>query len=141
LYAGLQASDQLDRSQHPKEGADMTALNALYVDDDPDIREIAVLSLSLDGAITVRTADGGAAGQALLDVMMPDLDGPGTLLQIRERAHLTLTPVIFITARAMQTEQAQYMALGALGVIVKPFDPLALARQVRAMVLAAGFQA
>jgi CheY-like chemotaxis protein len=117
-------------------------LSVIYVDDDPDIREVALLSLELDGAIETRIAESGARAleildsgfkpdAILLDVMMPALDGPSTLLQIRERPNHLDTPVIFITARAMREEQARLMALGAQGVITKPFDPLGFARRVR----------
>lgn len=120
----------------------MQKLSVIYVDDDPDIREVALLSLELDGAIETRIAESGAQALAildsgfmpdaiLLDVMMPALDGPSTLLQIRERPGHVATPVIFITARAMREEQARLMALGAKGVITKPFDPMSFAQRVR----------
>ncbi|HQS10541.1 MAG TPA: response regulator, partial [Xanthobacteraceae bacterium] len=60
-------------------------LHILYVDDEPDIREIVTLALSLDPQIGVDTAPSGAAALALageksfdlilLDVMMPSMDG------------------------------------------------------------------
>ena len=120
----------------------MSALSVLYVDDDPDIREVAELSLGLDGEIQTRTAESGASALAilddglvpdaiLLDVMMPGLDGQATLGQIRQRPHLAKVPVIFITARAMGHEQALLLAQGAKAIIVKPFDPISLARKVR----------
>ncbi len=120
----------------------MAPLTILYVDDDADIREIAALSLALDGRIEARTAESGAVALAmidagfapdaiLLDVMMPGLDGPGALALIRQRPAMAETPVIFITARALQTERQRFLSLGALGVIVKPFDPISLAGQVR----------
>ncbi len=120
----------------------MKKLRVIYVDDDPDIREVALLSLDLDGAIETKIAESGAEALAildrgyrpdviLLDVMMPVLDGPSTLARIRERPDHLETPVIFITARAMREEQARLLTLGAKGVITKPFDPLGFARRVR----------
>jgi DNA-binding response OmpR family regulator len=44
------------------------------------------------------------------------------------------TPVIFMTARAQATERARLLDLGAVGVIPKPFDPMGLAGQLRALV-------
>ena len=125
----------------------MNALSVLYVDDDPDIREVAALSLGLDGQIKTKTAESGASALAildgglvpdaiLLDVMMPDLDGPATLGQIRQRPHLADVPVIFITARALGHEQARLLAQGAKAIIVKPFDPISLARRVREVLAA-----
>ena len=116
-------------------------MRVLYVDDEPDIREIAELSLSLDPDIEVRTADGGEAALALckewvpevalLDVMMPGMDGPALLARMREDASLASLPVIFVTARAQRTELQNFATLDALGVIAKPFDPLTLAGQVQ----------
>lgn len=120
----------------------MEFLTVLYVDDDADIREVAALSLELDGRIKVHTADSGANAlkllddglepdAILLDVMMPDLDGPSTLKEIRRRPRLTDIPVVFITARTLATEHAEFIASGARGVLIKPFDPMTLARRLR----------
>lgn len=118
-------------------------LDLLYVDDDPDIRTIVELALHLDPAITVRTAASGRAAVAavvdqgwipdviVLDVMMPDMSGPETLTELRRLPALRDTPVLFITARGRDADIKGYMALGAAGVIVKPFDPLSLAAQIR----------
>jgi len=113
----------------------------LYVDDEPDIREIAVLSLQLDAAFDVRACGSGsealeiAAGWMpnliLLDVMMPGMDGPTTLARLRESAPVRHIPVVFVTARAQAREGDKFLAMGARGVISKPFAPLALAANVR----------
>jgi two-component system, OmpR family, response regulator len=123
----------------------MTArLSLLYVDDDPDIRTIVELALGLDPGITVRTAASGRAAIAslavtewtpdaiVLDVMMPDMTGPETLVALRRNPRLAAMPVLFMTARGRDTDIEGYMALGAAGVILKPFDPLRLATQLRA---------
>lgn len=125
----------------------MTALSILHVDDEDDIREVAAFALELDPDIMVRSAGSGEAALAeldggfrpdviLLDVMMPHLDGPGTLARIRERAEHQATPVIFMTARAQSGEVDHYRALGALDVITKPFDPMSLPGDVRAILAA-----
>ncbi|MFN3536948.1 MAG: response regulator [Brevundimonas sp.] len=125
----------------------MTALSILHVDDEDDIREVAAFALELDPDITVTSAGSGEAalaeldgglrpGVILLDVMMPHLDGPGTLARIRERTEHQATPVIFMTARAQSGEVDHYRALGALDVITKPFDPMSLAGDVRAILAA-----
>jgi two-component system OmpR family response regulator len=127
----------------------MSVLSILYVDDEPDIREVAVVSLELDPAIEVRAVDSGEAAlqvladpawvpdAILLDVMMPVLDGPGTLARIRTLPAHDETPVVFITASVQAHEQARLMALGATAVIAKPFDPMTLASQLRAALAAA----
>lgn len=117
-------------------------LNVLHVDDEPDIREVAAFALEMDPEMTVRSASSGqqaldwlAGGYApdvvLLDVMMPNLDGPGTLELLRQMPQHVDTPVIFMTARAQAHELDRFLGLGAIAVIIKPFDPMTLSRQLR----------
>lgn len=127
----------------------MTALKLMYVDDEPDIREVAAFALELDPEIELRAHSSGAAALealktdgwrpqvVLLDVMMPDMDGPTTLDRIRGIAGLESTPAIFITARAQPQERAAFIARGAIGVITKPFDPMTLAADVRSILAGA----
>lgn len=113
----------------------------LYVDDEPDIREIAEMALALDPAFEVRSAASGMEALAilaqwrpdiaLLDVMMPEIDGPCLLKMMRERDDLAAIPVAFITARAQPSELQNFATLDAVGVIAKPFDPMTLASKVR----------
>jgi len=115
-------------------------ITVLYVDDEDDLREIAAMSIELDPGMTVRTCRSGREALAmletwtpdiiLLDLMMPGMDGPATQTAIRERFGPSV-PVVYITARTEQTEHARLVAMGALGVIAKPFDPMTLARQIR----------
>src|ERR1700749_709038 len=108
------------------------SVRVAYVDDEPDIREVAALSLGLDPDIEVRTCASGPEllklvqswrpDVILLDVMMAGMDGPATLAGLyRENPHLTTIPVIFITARTQAHEVERFTALGAAGVIIKPF--------------------
>ncbi|NQV71391.1 MAG: response regulator [Pseudohongiella sp.] len=117
-------------------------LQVLYVEDDPDIRMVTAFALEDEGFELIECDSGiDALSKAvnvtpaliLLDVMMPGLDGPATLQQLREMPHLANTPVIFMTAKVQPAEKEQYMALGALGVLSKPFDPLALADDIRSL--------
>lgn len=115
-------------------------LCVLYVEDEADIREVAEFALE-DKGFTLTPCSSGqealerAAGLTpdliLLDVMMPGIDGPTTLKKLRELPHLANTPAIFMTAKVQPSEVAQYKALGALGVISKPFDPMTLADDIR----------
>ena len=120
----------------------MAPLKILHVDDEADIREVTALSLGLDPDIEVRSAVSGqdaldilSAGYrpdaVLLDVMMPSLDGPGTLERLRQVPGCEATPVIFMTARTRKEERDAYVALGAASVITKPFDPMTLSAHVR----------
>lgn len=131
----------------------MTAVRVLHVDDEPDIREVVQLSLSLDPDLNVRSCPSGrdALTQAadwspdliLLDVMMPNMDGPTTLGRLRQSPSTAGIPVVFMTARAQPRELEHFVSLGAEGVIAKPFDPMTLAASVRNYVggLAAGISA
>ena len=119
-------------------------IRVLYVDDEPDIREIAEMSLGLDPEFEVRTASSGAQAIeiarawnpaiVLLDVMMPGMDGPETLSRLRGYPETLHTPVGFITARAQRNEIQNFATLDAVGVIAKPFDPVTLAVQVRKLI-------
>jgi two-component system, OmpR family, response regulator len=118
--------------------------SVLYVDDDRDIRTIAKLALSLNARFQVRTAASGQEGLEvaraflpdliMLDVMMPGMDGPAFFVAARSDPVLMYIPIIFITARIQTHQVTALMALGALGVISKPFDPVALSVQVLCIV-------
>jgi two-component system OmpR family response regulator len=113
----------------------------LYVDDEAHIREIATLSLSLDPELEIRSCASGAEALAaidgwrpdliLLDVMMPGMDGPTTLAKLRENPASVAIPVVFITARTQTRERERFLALGAAGIIAKPFDPMQLAQTAK----------
>ena len=115
----------------------------MHVEDDPDIREVARLALETLGGFTIESCASGDEAIAkapafkrdlfLFDEMMPGLDGPTTFQRMREITGLENTPAIFMTAQSMPGDIARFKALGALAVIAKPFDPIALADQVRAI--------
>jgi CheY-like chemotaxis protein len=109
----------------------------LLVDDDDGIREIAQISLERIGDWSVVAAASGAealeAAEAgdpfdlvVLDVMMPELDGPTTMLRLREGPLPPSVPVVFLTAKLQPADRERLHELGAVGVIAKPFDPMSL---------------
>ncbi|MFB2764213.1 MULTISPECIES: response regulator [Marinobacter] len=112
----------------------------LYVEDDPDIRAIAELALQDVGGFNAALCSSGQQALEvapefepdliLLDVMMPEMDGPETMRRLRALDATRATPVIFMTARIQSTEIQEYLALGAIGVIPKPFDPMTLADDI-----------
>jgi CheY-like chemotaxis protein len=118
-------------------------LRVLYVDDDEDIRLIASMALRIDPGLEVRAVSSGQEALALLDsqdwrpdiilldVMMPDMDGFGLQRALRERNDVPDVTTIFMTARASRAGLEEYTASGADGVILKPFDPIQLAAEVR----------
>jgi CheY-like chemotaxis protein/HPt (histidine-containing phosphotransfer) domain-containing protein len=119
----------------------MSMIHVLHVDDEPDIREVAEISLGLDPGLSTRSCGSGEEALKvaaewnpdiiLMDVMMPVMDGPATLSQLRDNPATANIPVIFMTARAQTRELDRFRALGAVGVIPKPFDPMTLAAAVR----------
>jgi two-component system OmpR family response regulator len=128
----------------------MPRLRVLYVDDEPDIREVVELSLGLDPSIWVRSCVSGKEAIAiaaewppdiiLCDVVMPVMDGPATLARLRQCPQTADTPFVFMTSRAQARELECFKSLGAAGVIVKPFDPMTLADTVRSLLPSAGFK-
>jgi CheY-like chemotaxis protein len=119
-------------------------LRILHVDDEPDMRDVVEISLGLDPGLATRSCGSGEEALVtavdwqpdiiLCDVMMPVMDGPATLMRLRENALTANIPVIFMTARAQTRELDRFCSLGALGVIPKPFDPMTLAASVRGYV-------
>lgn len=115
----------------------------LYVEDEPDIQAVARIALETVGQFTLEICSSGqeALDRAgafdpdliLLDVMMPGLDGPDTLAELRKIDGFSDKKVIFMTAKVMDSEVQRYLDLGAIGVIPKPFDPMGLAEQVRSI--------
>jgi CheY-like chemotaxis protein len=120
-----------------------TLQRILCVEDEPDIQAVARMALELVGGFEVQVCSSGdealrevrtfGPDLVLLDVMMPGMDGPSTLKALHALPGLATLPVVFMTAKVQPSEVAQYRALGALDVIAKPFDPMKLSDQVRAI--------
>lgn len=118
-----------------------TLTKILYAEDEADIREIAVLAIETLGGFEVATCNCGAevlelARQfqpqlILLDVMMPIMDGPATLLALKQDSQLQQIPVIFLTAKIMSEEVSRFKTMGAIDIIAKPFDPMTLSTQIQ----------
>ena len=114
----------------------------LLVEDNADIRKIAKAALEMIGGLKVRACESGAEALAalaefkpqlvLLDVMMPDMDGPGILKELRGRPDTVAIPVVFLTAKSGASEIQRLRSLGALDVLTKPFDPMNLHEKVKA---------
>jgi CheY-like chemotaxis protein len=108
----------------------------LIIDDEDDIRAIALMSLERVGGWGVLSADSGEAGielairelpdAILLDSMMPGMDGAQTLARLRDDERTAEIPVVFLTASVRSADRGRYVELGAVGVLAKPFDPMEL---------------
>lgn len=115
----------------------------MHVEDEPDIREIAKMSLEMVGGFNVVQFSNGAEAVAqaaqhdpdliLLDVMMPGMDGEETFIELRKLDGFADKPIVFMTAKASQADNTKLLSLGAAEVIFKPFDPMALPDQLRAI--------
>ncbi len=112
----------------------------LIVDDEADIREVAAMSLETVCGWNVLQARSGAEGlqiarqdhpdAILLDVMMPDMDGPMTLQALKADAGVASIPVIFLTAKVQASDRKRFSEMGVQAVLAKPFDPMQLGEQI-----------
>ena len=116
----------------------------LVVDDEEAIREVAAVSLEVVGGHEILTAASGAEALTvaaaerpdaiLLDVMMPGLDGPGTLERLQSHDATRNIDVVLVTAKVQATDRTELGRLaGVAGIIGKPFDPMTLADQLAAI--------
>src|ERR1035437_7393396 len=114
----------------------------LIIDDEEDIREVAALSLEATAGWEIVTASNGADGilaavnskpapdAILMDVMMPEMDGPSTFRLMQQNPELAGIPVLLLTAKVQGVDQRRFADLGVSGVLFKPFNPLTLAEQI-----------
>jgi DNA-binding response OmpR family regulator len=119
----------------------MTNKRILIIDDEDGIREIIQISLEAAAGWDVFTAASGSEGLVsaetiqpdaiLLDVMMPDMDGPSTFRQLQANPSTKHIPTILLTAKAKISERKQFIDLGVAGVITKPFKAMHLVEQIR----------
>lgn len=119
----------------------MTTKRILVIDDDDGVREIAQFCLEAAAGWEVLTAASGSEGLVtaeseqpdaiLLDVMMPDMDGPTTFGHLQANAATQHIPTILLTAKAKISEQQQLINLGVTGVVTKPFKAQDLVDQIR----------
>lgn len=120
----------------------MTELSKiLHVEDEEDIREVALLALELIGGFEVEQAElgsvalekigGFAPEMILIDVQMPGMSGPETLVEIRKIPGYETIPAIYMTAKITESQKGTLMGEHEIGVIPKPFDPTTLAEQIK----------
>ncbi|WP_031387275.1 response regulator [Desulfonatronum thiodismutans] len=120
-----------------------TLQKILYVEDEPDIQAVAKIALEMVGGFTLKACSSGQEALdsvkdfhpdlILLDVMMPGMDGPTTMRKLRDQPGMAAVPMVFMTAKVQPQEVQEYLAQGAKGVIAKPFDPMKLSEEVRAI--------
>ena len=116
-------------------------MRILCVDDEEDIRTILALALGLDpsfdvaivtsGAELLSRASAGGWDAFVLDGMMPEMDGYEVCRRLKSDPATAGVPIVFLTAKTQREELARALSLGATACLTKPFDPLALAGQLR----------
>src|SRR6185437_10337984 len=109
----------------------------LIIDDEDDIRQVAAMSLETVAGWDVVLANSGRQGieraaaeqpdAILLDVMMPEMDGPTTFLKLKANQKTSQIPVLLLTAKVQGPDQRRFAELGFAAILTKPFDPLTLA--------------
>lgn len=115
----------------------------LYAEDEPDVQtvvELTIQSLSTyeikicnNGKVLLDEVEGYNPDLILLDVMMPEMDGPTTFKNLQANEKTKNIPVIFMTAKAQAHEVQTFEQTGAIGVIVKPFDPMQLCSELETL--------
>jgi CheY-like chemotaxis protein len=121
----------------------MPTRRVLIIDDDDAIREVTKMCLEMVGGFNVLAASSGNEGIAiaraespdaiLLDVMMPELDGPATLRQLQSDDSTRQIPVVMLTAKVQASDRQDLEALGIQGLLAKPFNPLTLADEISSL--------
>ena len=115
-------------------------MKILLAEDDHSIQLIAKMALqsvgghsvmlAKDGVETLEQVNTSKPDLILLDIMMPRKNGFETCQDLKNSDHTKAIPVIFLTAKVQVLELQHGMSLGAIGYIIKPFDPLTLSKQI-----------
>jgi len=113
----------------------------LYAEDEPDVQTIVELTIQTMSDYEIKVCDNGKKlldaveeynpDLILLDVMMPEMDGPTTFKNLQLNETTKHIPVIFMTAKAQVHEIESFTGMGVLGIITKPFDPMALCNEIQ----------
>lgn len=114
----------------------MKRITILIADDEAEIADLVALHLQKEGYQIIKVADGQAALQAIetqavdlaiLDIMMPGMDGYEVTRHIREHHHL---PIIFLSAKTSDMDKITGLVMGADDYMTKPFNPMELVARV-----------
>jgi len=128
--------------KHARSGS-TTAFKILCVDDEPDVRAVLEICLKMDPHMDVRSAgsardalemltpNGWLPDIALLDMMMPEMNGCELAAALRATDHIADVAIIFVSANDRPSDLDRYRSVGAIGYIRKPFDPITLPKLVR----------
>ncbi|TDF94749.1 response regulator transcription factor [Paenibacillus piri] len=116
----------------------MKRITILIADDEAEIADLIAMHLEKEGYYTIKVSDGAAAVHAvqshsidlaILDIMMPKLDGHEVTRQIREQHRM---PIIFLSAKTSDLDKITGLVIGADDYLTKPFNPMELVARVNA---------
>ena len=122
----------------------MAVVRVLVVEDEPEVRHLVRLYLEKEGCRVVEAGDGAEGLErfersvfdlAVVDVMLPGMDGLELVRRLRTRSHV---PIILLTARGEEASRVAGLEVGADDYVVKPFSMLELVARVRAQLRRAG---
>lgn len=112
----------------------------LYAEDEPDVQTVVEMTINAMSNYEIKVCDNGKKlldcvddynpDLILLDVMMPEMDGPATFKNLQSSERTKNIPVIFMTAKAQVHEIEIFKESGVLGIITKPFDPVSLCSDI-----------
>lgn len=112
----------------------------LYAEDDFDVQTVVELTIQAMSSYELKICNNGKLlldcveeynpDLILLDVMMPEMDGPTTFKNLQQNEKTKQIPVIFMTAKAQAHEVEAFREVGVIGVITKPFDPVNLCSEI-----------
>lgn len=113
----------------------------LYAEDEPDVQTIVELTIQTMSDYEIKICNNGKLlldcveeynpDLILLDVMMPEMDGPTTFKNLLANEKTKDISVIFVTAKAQVQEVEKYKEIGALGVITKPFKMMNFCDEIK----------
>jgi CheY-like chemotaxis protein len=119
-------------------------MKILIIEDDEDVRCVASLSLSLIGGLQVVEADDSRQGLELAVAEKPDAilmdmatdaaNGTKTIAALKENPQTATIPIVFLTTRHLSADFVDMRAMGAAGILHKPFDPMTLASQLQEII-------
>lgn len=112
----------------------------LYAEDEPDVQTVVEITIQTMSNYEIKVCSNGKLlldcveeynpDLILLDVMMPEMDGPTTFKHLKQDEKTKNIPVIFMTAKAQTHEVETFKQSGAIGIVTKPFDPLILCTEI-----------
>jgi len=113
----------------------------LLADDEPDILEISRIALETVGGYEVAVCESGTRflqlvvefdpDLVIIDALMPDMNGLEVLAAMRRIEGFEETPAVFLTGLVLERDLRELRQSGAVDVVTKPFDPMALPQRIQ----------